>query len=430
VYFVANGALAPGDPIGDCNPTKNNERAPERSCNLYMRHFNGSEWEAPRLIAILSNDDAPDWGGSGFPGNLAEGSASRVSPNGRYLAFMSDRSLTGYDNTDASAAAAGERDEEVFLYDASNDTLVCASCNPTGARPAGVLDPGRALEPSRAGEGLGLLVDRVGTWGRGELRVDHWLAGSVPAWTGVQLGGATFYQSRYLNDSGRLFFNSPDHLVPAATGTKEKVYEYEPGGVGHCTSGGGCVGLVSSGDSRSESTGEHESAFIDASESGNDVFFVTAAKLPAFNGTSGDVDTSYDVYDARVCAQGGFSSCLAGPALGKTPCDEVSVPCRAVPSSPQFMVGVSSVVSAPGNVGHAQVVGKKETKKARLSKQQLLAKALKACRSKYKSKRQKKKRAACEAVARRKYGHSSHKHSSGHKTSHKAARAATSGSRA
>jgi hypothetical protein len=427
VYFVTNGALSPGDSVGDCT-VERTERAPERSCNLYMRRFNGSEWEAPRLIAVLSNDDAPDWDASGFPGNLAE-SSSRVSPNGRYVAFMSDRSLTGYDNTDASPAANGERDEEVFLYDASKDTLVCASCNPTGARPEGVLDPGRETESSREGEGLGLLVDRVGTWGRPELKVDHWLAGSVPGWTGVALQGTTFYQSRYLSDSGRLFFNSPDHLVPAATGTKEKVYEYEPSGLGGCSSTGGCVGLLSSPNSQSEPGGEHESAFIDASESGNDVFFVTSARLPAFNGTSADVDTSYDVYDARVCAQGGLSTCLPGPALGTAPCDEVHVPCKAsAPSGPEFIVRASPSVAAPGNVAHRVVAGSKQSSKPHLTRAQLLAKALRACRSKYKGKRQKKKRSICEAKARKKYGHSSsHKHSSRHKSSHKAS---TSGSSA
>ncbi len=43
--------------------------------------------------------------------------SSRVSPDGRYLAFMSERPLTGYDNTDA---VSGQPDEEVFLYDAGN----------------------------------------------------------------------------------------------------------------------------------------------------------------------------------------------------------------------------------------------------------------------------------------------------------------------
>ena len=48
---------------------------------------------------------------------------SEVSPDGRYLAFMSDRSLTGYDNVDA---VSGMRNEEAFLYDAVTGKLVCA----------------------------------------------------------------------------------------------------------------------------------------------------------------------------------------------------------------------------------------------------------------------------------------------------------------
>ncbi len=74
----------------------------------------------------------PSWGGSTSDLNEL---TSRVSPNGRYLAFMSERSLTGYDNRDAAVACP---DEEVFLYDASSNRLVCASCDPTGARPTGI----------------------------------------------------------------------------------------------------------------------------------------------------------------------------------------------------------------------------------------------------------------------------------------------------
>ena len=49
---------------------------------------------------------------------------SQVSSSGRYIAFMSDRSLTGYENLDANS---GELDEEVFLYDESSSDLVRAS---------------------------------------------------------------------------------------------------------------------------------------------------------------------------------------------------------------------------------------------------------------------------------------------------------------
>jgi WD40-like Beta Propeller Repeat len=422
VYFVANGALAPEASPGDCSEAE--EAAPTRSCNLYALHFNGSEWEEPRLIAVLSNDDSPDWGGAGFPGDLGHMTA-RVSPNGRYLAFMSDRSLTGYDNVDVNSK---QRDEEVFLYDAVSQRLVCASCNPTGARPAGVFDPGKEAAKGGVGtEGIGLVVDRIGIWGASDLKVDHWLAGSVPGWTSISIERA-LYQSRYLSDSGRLFFNSPDHLVPAATGVKEKVYEYEPGGVGGtsgCTRSAGCISLLSSPNSQGEPGGEHESAFLDASESGDDVFFLTAARLPAVNGTSQDIDGSFDVYDARACEQGGSAGCLPAPALGHLPCDEVHTACKGpAPSSlPAFSAPASASVPASGNVASTAVLGNKEAGKAsvkHLTKAQLLAKALKLCRSKFKGKSKKKERAGCEARARKKYGHAS----SHHKKSKKAKKAA------
>ncbi len=71
------------------------------------------------------------------------------------------------------------------------------------------------------------LVDYAQTW------QDRWLAGNIPGWTTKDLSNA-IYQSRYLSNSGRLFFNSSDALVPADVNGKEDVYEYEPAGVGSC----------------------------------------------------------------------------------------------------------------------------------------------------------------------------------------------------
>ena len=103
--------------------------------------------------------------------------------------------------------------------------LVCASCDPTGARPVGVFDRTMTVKP--------LLVDRsIRTCGRGS-----WLAGSIPGWDKALRHGSQ-YQPRYLSDSGRLFFDSPDALVPRATNGVEDVYEFEPAGVGGCTSAG------------------------------------------------------------------------------------------------------------------------------------------------------------------------------------------------
>jgi hypothetical protein len=381
VYFVANGVLAEGAQPGNCRT----EAPTGAGCNLYVEHRNGEGWEAPRLIGRLSGEDAADWGEPASQ-NLFDlkTMTSRVSSSGEYLSFMSNRPLTGYNNTDANSGAA---DEEVFLYryQAGTSSLVCASCNPSGAQPVGVHD----IEES--GEGFGLLVDRPETWLEGFKGVDHWLAGSVPGWTSVSLR-ESLYQSRYLSDSGRLFFNSPDNLLPLAATAKEKVYEYEPKGEGGCqveNTQGGCVALISSG------TSDHESAFVDASESGNDVFFLTNAKL-----SSSDVDTSFDIYDARVCDAPGAEACVSS---GSAPPPACSGEACKPPASSQPVYGPpsSSTFSGSGNIVQQAVLGSKSAQKAKApTRAQKLAAALKKCRKL----KQKKKRQACIRQARKKYG--------------------------
>ena len=64
--------------------------------------------------------------------------------------------------------------------------------------------------------------------------------GVVAGWlgvSGVDTGGPRMPSigSRYLSNSGRLFFDSADALVPQDVNGKEDVYEYEPPGEGSCT---------------------------------------------------------------------------------------------------------------------------------------------------------------------------------------------------
>ncbi|MFZ1155978.1 MAG: hypothetical protein WAN93_13860, partial [Solirubrobacteraceae bacterium] len=161
IYFVANGVLATGATPGNCSSISGQSEGV--TCNLYVSHDG-----ITTFIATLSGEDS-----NSFALRLMELTA-RVSPDGRWLAFMSDRDLTGYDNRDAFS---GKPDEEVFLYRADAEvgskSLVCASCNPTGARPVGALDhnaSGANGEPSE-------LVDASELWG------GHWLAGLIPGWT-------------------------------------------------------------------------------------------------------------------------------------------------------------------------------------------------------------------------------------------------------
>jgi hypothetical protein len=329
---------------------------------------------------------------------------ARVSPGGNYLAFMSDMSPTGYDNEDVSSKVPGERlDEEVYLYDAETERVVCASCNPTGARPVGVFDFGN--HGTESGEGLGLVVDRRQIWGEGA-PVDHWLAGSIPGWV-AETTEAAGNQPDYLSDSGRLFFDSADALVALAKPTKtanvdghqqqvgvENVYEYEPGGLGGCASEGGCVAPISSG------TSEHESAFLDASASGNEVFFLTAAKL-----APQDVDANFDVYDAHVCEAA--SPCPPPPSPPPPPCEGEGCQGGYSPPAPFATPGTASSDGSGNLAPQAQVLSNQISKPPPpkpkpLTRAQKFAKALKTCRTKHKH--DKGRRQGCEKQARKKYG--------------------------
>jgi hypothetical protein len=372
VYFTAAGALVQGAVPGECGggqPSSGDKSV----CNLYVSHDGMTT-----LVAALSQEDFPDWMGNGIDlGHLT----ARVSPDGEWLTFMSQRSLTGYDTSDA---VSGRPDEEVYLYHAEaqregRPSLVCASCNPTGARPVGVAY--EKINDALAGG------DRVWNGATG-------IAANIPGWTLFSLGQSR-YQSRYLSDSGRLFFNSSDALVAQDVDGTEDVYEYEPSGTGSCTQSvetfsersGGCVGLISSGSS------PEESAFLDASETGGDVFFLTKAKL-----VSEDFDTSLDVYDARECTA--QASCFAASPVALAAC-ETGEACKPAPTPqpPIFGAPASGTFSGSGNVvvqsGVKVAVASKSLTRARK-----LARALSACGKK----KHPKQRAVCERKARSKYG--------------------------
>jgi len=372
LYFVANGVLA-------TNENANREVAESSKDNLYMLHESSGNWTTT-FIARLSSEDGPEWEGNGLddPAFVTAGS----SRNGRYFAFMSAASPTGYDNIDANPAAHGAHDEEVYLYDTASESLTCISCNPSGARPAGRLDQ------SESGEGLGLLIDRRKVWG--ESGHEHWLGGNIPGWTALSLTEAPV-QPRYLSNEGRLFFNSPDQLVPAATNHEANVYEYEPSGVGTCRSTSyGCVALLSSG------TSDRESAFVEATPSGNDVFFVTQSNL-----VPQDKETAFAIYDARVCTSG--SPCQTPPTPAPPGCSEANA-CRPTepPQQAPLSPSGSATVRGGGNLPPQPPVkggslGSKTTNKPKPTRAQELAKALKACKKL-------KKRLKCEAQARKRWG--------------------------
>jgi hypothetical protein len=242
-YFMAKGKLLPG--AGDLTEIPD-------GAGIYLWHEGDLRyvgWLVDHLD-LPRNSPATGWGTE--TGNMT----SRVSPEGRYLLFMShaDQGLAGRGGfggadhgTTCNVDTETHQCRELYLYDAATGTLRCASCR-RGA-PA---------------EGAAFTVFRVN-------------------------GGAsitTYHLSHALSNDGRyVFFGTDDSLVPEDTNGKFDVYEYD--------SVTETQRLLSSG------TDPHNSYFMEATPSGSDVFFTSKQRLSAW-----DTDEAYDVYDARI--GGGF----------------------------------------------------------------------------------------------------------------------------
>jgi hypothetical protein len=317
-YFVSTEALASGATSG--------------KDNLYFFE-KGSDF---KFVGALSEQDI--FGnsvlGAGVPSPVSPlplQRTSRVSPNGLNAAFISTASLTGFDNADANS---GEPDAEAFLYDAEVEEgkgkLICASCNASGVRPAG-----RQIAFDGNNESFKLRASAV-----------------IPGWPTQSRG------SRALSDDGRrLFFTSFEALVPRDTNGKADVYEWgaaqgkeecleEQGGELFLTESSGCLSLISSGQSPTDSE------FLDATPEGKDVFFATLSSLVG-------KDTGLvDVYDARI--DGGFPE----PPPPPVSCEGEA--CQSPPEAPNDPTPASSSFQGPGNV--KEPLAKKHKKKAKKKK--------------------------------------------------------------
>jgi hypothetical protein len=225
VYFVATGRLAAGATAGQPN--------------LYVTH--GGEVRPAAVLSLQDDELYPQNGhsfGDWLP-NLGDRTAE-VTSDGRHVAFVSVRPLTGYENGGP----------QVFVYDAVTGGLSCSSCNPTGELP-------RTQETAHP-----------------------------------PLSLSNTYQQRWISADGtRVFFDTREALVPQDTNGQVDVYEWEHDGAGSCRRAAGCIYLLSGGASTSPSY------FLDASASGNDVFIVTRAQL-----VSADKNEMLDAYDVRVGA--------------------------------------------------------------------------------------------------------------------------------
>ena len=281
VYFVADGQLVAGEPLPAPGP------------GLYLWHDGSVRYIGAFADGTEAFRNSPQtryifW---------TETNSARVSPDGRHLLFMtrSDagfrgrEGFPGYDHgsTCTFDSTSGGPCRELYLYSADTNRLVCTSCDPGGS----------------PGTSDALLNERVGT------------GPSAPNW----------HLSHALSDDGRyVFFNTGQALVPQDVNGKVDAYEYDVET--------GAVHLISSGRDSADSY------FLDASPSGDDVFFITREQFVGW-----DTDGNYDLYDARV--NGGMPE----PLRPAAPCGGDG--CHGQPAGPIGMPELaSSGFAGAGNV--------------------------------------------------------------------------------
>jgi hypothetical protein len=348
VYFVARGVLT---------EVANDQgvRAVAGGENMYV-YVRDASHPAGHLafIASLAGADREE-SANNSSSTLAP---PNVTPDGRFLVFTSHGDLTADDDSASGAS-------QVFRYDAQSEQLARISIGEHGFNDNGNTFQAGLCEGSECAQNA-----------------------KIAAGTSVARRDQTMS-----DDGSYVFFESPVGLTPDALNDvqiattehgqptfAENVYEYHDG---H-------VSLISDGKDTSRISTFSAVELLGSDRSGANVFFSTADQL-----VSRDTDTQRDYYDARICTAA--SPCIPPTAARLPPC--LGETCHGTPAAPPLpLLPASAGFSGAGNVTPAPHAPAKP--KVVLSRAQTLAKALRACRTK----RSKRKRAACEAQARRRYG--------------------------
>jgi Tol biopolymer transport system component len=218
--------------------------------------------------------------------------AARVTKDGSRVAFLTNGTVDGQHGLTGEVTGGHL---EMYLYEADSGTLRCVSCPP--GRPA----TADASVSANATEGT----------------AKYELPGLRP---------------RFLSaDGNRVFFSSGEALVEEDTNGVVDAYQYDADTQS--------LSLLSSG------RGSDSSWFVDASASGDDVFFVTRQAL-----VGADRDDLVDLYDARV--GGGFPEPPPGPA---GPCQGDVCQGTAPPRPGPFAIGTELFADTDTGTGAGRV---------------------------------------------------------------------------
>jgi hypothetical protein len=255
---------------------------------VYRWHWNGG---SPRIdyLTTLDAGDSPNWTGTWFLGSDNAPPRS-VTPSGQHLLILTTVALDSVADTDSA--------RDIYRWDARSGWL-CVSCQRPGVPSAGDAEGRRH---SRASNRRRQIV---------------------------------------MSDDGqRIFFSTPDALVPEDTNGQVScsgVFGVNASSVPSCTDvyewHNGKLSLVSTG------TSPAPSYLLGASHDGRNVIFYSEDRLVGW-----DTDIVGDIYNARI--GGGFPE----PPPAGVPCDLNSGACEGAPSTAPPVTGAGSAAfRGPGN---------------------------------------------------------------------------------
>ena len=365
VYFATIGALKTKIPAENENTWQNGEgkEEHEKASEKGEENVYGYDTETGEVRFVASgpaNSFHEIRGDAGLVSTDLERHA-QTTPDGLYLVFSSPGALAG--NTNGPARQAVYR----YAFDTGKLTWVshaAAGANPNEGKDATVAPfPGKEDGDEADGE----------DWNRA-------ISGCPNATSEAERERCPpgHYDGEYV------IFTTTEQLQANDVNNAPDLYEWHNGAVSMISDGrdpsGAGVGAVSA--------------------SGSDIFFFTHTPL-----VGQDTDGLQDLYDARTF--GGFAAPAPPPSCSGEACqgaEKEPPPFNPIVSSgfPASGNGSAVVVASPGGAspgGASPGGGSLGNKGAALTRAQKLAKALKACRAKPKSKRN-----ACEAQARKRYG--------------------------
>jgi hypothetical protein len=360
VYFIDTGVLTK-------EPNKNGEKAEAGKENLY-----GYDTETePGKIKFVAQSSIR--GLQGLFGQLQVEESTDVerhaqtTPDGRYLVFSSPAQVAG----DLNKVVAANETQAVYLYDFETGELIWISHGAPGFKVEDESGEQKEREEKYKGEGEPAFVSPLpGSSDGAEVDAGDW--------------------NRAISDNGEyVIFSTTEKLQADDENEALDVYEWHraKGETGH-----GKVRMISDGHNRESKPPAYSPSGISAS--GSDIFFFTHSPL-----VGQDTGVLGDLYDARV--NGGFPAPVAEPSCSGEQCQGTPTPPPSFGSAPSAVFPAGGNLSPPALPAPPPPTAPKLKPKP-LTRAQQLAKALKACRGK--PKKSKKKRAACEAQARKRFG--------------------------